>query len=215
MGSMRRLTPISSRFGFDRGLPIDRYYIEGFLKSSSRDIYGRVMEVGESTYTQRFGGKAVKRAEVLHAVAGNPEATLVGDLSSGVGIPQSAFDCMILTQTLPFIFDLQGAVRNTYRALKPGGVVLATVPGISQISRYDMDRWGDFWRFTPMSAMRLFQQVFPRQDVSVHSYGNVLTAVAFLHGLAAQELRPGELAYNDQDYPVIITIRARKDEATQ
>jgi hypothetical protein len=84
----------------------------------------------------------VSCSEVLHAVRDNPQATLVGDLATGQGIPVEAFDCMILTQTFPFIYDVQGAITNTYTALKLGGVLLATLPGISQISRYDMDRWG-------------------------------------------------------------------------
>jgi len=111
---------------------------------------------------------------------------------------------------LPFIYDVRGAVQVAYSALKPGGVILATVPGLSQVSRYDMDRWGDFWRFTPLSARRLFQEVFPDKAVAVESHGNVLTAVAFLHGLATEEIRPRELAYSDPDYPLIITVRAQK-----
>lgn len=213
-GGLRRLTPISDCFGFNRGLPIDRFYIEEFLRRHAPDIGGRVMEIGDSTYTRRFGGARVTQSDVLHALAGNPETTLVGDLATGAGIPQNAFNCVILTQTLPFIYDVRSVIRNVCTALKPGGVVLATVPGISQISRYDMDRWGDFWRFTPLSARRLFQECFPEEAVSVESYGNVLAAVAFLHGLATEELRPSELAYNDRDYPVIITVRARRPEKT-
>ena len=186
---MRRPAPISRCFGLDRGLPIDRYYIEAFLGRHVPDIRGRVLEIGDSTYTRRFGGPQVSRSDVLHAAPGNTAATLIGDLATGEGIPQAAFDCTILTQTLQFIYDVPSAIRNVCRSLKPGGVVLATVPGISQISRYDMDRWGDFWRFTPLSARRLFQEAFPQEALSVKSYGNVLAAVAFLHGLATEELR--------------------------
>lgn len=211
-GLLRRLTPVSSCFGLDRGLPVDRHYIEAFLQHNSADIRGRVLEVGDPTYTKQFGGLHVSYSDVLHAVPGNPLATLIGDLTTGDGIPQGLFDCVILTQTLPFIYDARAVIQNIYASLRPGGVVLATVPGISQISRYDMDRWGDFWRFTPLSASRLFREQFPEDAVSVESFGNVLTAVSFLHGLATEELRPSELAYNDRDYPVVITIRAQKPE---
>jgi SAM-dependent methyltransferase len=207
-------TPISRKFGFDRGLPIDRHYIEGFLDRHAPDIRGRVLEIGDAAYTRRFGGSRVSRSDVLHATPGNPAATLVGDLATGAGVPHDAFDCIVLTQTLPFIYDVRSVIQNVYVSLKPSGVVLATVPGISQISRYDMDRWGDFWRFTPLSARRLFQDAFPEESLSVQSCGNVLAAVAFLHGLATAELRASELAHNDQDYPVIITIRAQKGRAT-
>ena len=209
-GNLRRLTPISSVFGFDRGLPLDRYYIEGFLKRHSADIYGSVLEIGDPSYTRKFGGGAVTRSDVLHAVPGNPKATLVGNLATGEGIPQEAFDCMILTQTLLFIYDVQAAITNIYGALKPGGVLLATFPGISQISRYDMDRWGDYWRFTDASARRLFGDVFELENVKEETFGNVLSTCAFLHGLATHELKPEELDYHDPDYQMLITIRAKK-----
>jgi len=140
---------------------------------------------------------------------------MVGDLATGNGIPQATFDCMILTQTFLFIYDVRAAIVNSYRALKRGGVLLATFPGISQISRYDMDRWGDYWRFTTLSARRLFEEVFPAANVTVEAYGNVLAAIAFLHGLAAEELKPHELEYRDRDYEVVITVRAVKPQADE
>jgi SAM-dependent methyltransferase len=207
-GNLRRLTPVSRLFGFDRGLSIDRYYIEAFLESQSADIHGHVLELADAAYTRKFGGNRVTRSDVLHAVEGNPQATLVGDLASGRGIPKETFDCVILTQTLPFIYDVRGAIANCYRALKPEGVLLATFPGISQISRHDMDRWGDYWRLTDLSARRLFEESFSAANVTVETHGNVLAAVGFLHGLAADELKPNELEFTDLDYQVTITVRA-------
>lgn len=89
-------------------------------------------------------------------------------------------------------------------------MILATCAGISQISRFDMDRWGDYWRFTTLSARRLFEEAFPGQHISVHAHRNVLSTIAFLHGLAAEELRPEDLAYGDPDYQLLITIRAMR-----
>lgn len=210
LGSFRRLLPISSQFGFDRGLPIDRYYIEAFLKANSKDIRGSVLEVAEAIYTKRFGSESIEEIHVLHATRNNPQAKIIGNLATGEGIPVSAFDCMILTQTLHVIYDIEKAVANSYAALKPGGVLLATLPGISQISRYDMDHWGDYWRLTDASANRLFEKYFGASNIRVQTHGNVLTACAFLHGLAVQELKPRELAYNDPDYQLLITIHAVK-----
>lgn len=209
-GNMRRLTPVSRVFGIDRGQCIDRYYIEAFLQKQQNDIQGRVLEIGDSSYTRKFGGQRVNRCEVLHAKPGNPQATFVGDLATGEGIPKALFDGMILTQTFPFIYDVPAALVNSYSALKPGGVLLATFPGISQISRYDMDRWGDYWRFTDASARRLFGHVFGDEQVTITTYGNVLVACAFLQGLAAEELKPKELNYHDPDYQLLITVRAEK-----
>jgi hypothetical protein len=209
-GGLRRMEPISRRFGFDRGQPIDRYYIERFLGRHCEQIRGRVLEIGEPEYTKIFGGSRVMQSEVLHARAGNPQATIVGDLVTGQGIPKEAFDCIILTQTLLCIYDVRSALGTAFAALKAGGVLLATFPGISQISRYDMDRWGDFWRFTSLSAQRLFGDVFGPENVTVETHGNVLVACAFLQGLAAQELRSEELDFRDPDYEVLITVRASK-----
>jgi SAM-dependent methyltransferase len=205
------MSPVSRVFGLDRGLPIDRHYIEQFLFECRADIRGRVLEIGDDTYTRRFGS-ALTSVTVLHATEGNRQATIVGDLSTGAGLPVDAFDCMILTQTLHVIYDIHGAARQIGRMLKPGGVVLATLPGISQISRYDMDRWGDYWRFTTRSARRLFEDA--GLHVTVNAYGNVLASLAFLHGLAAEELRPGELNGRDDDYQLLITVRgARRPDA--
>ncbi len=211
-GSLRRLTPISRRWGKDRGgQPIDRYYIERFLAAHAGDIRGRVLEVGDDRYARRFGDDAVMRRDILHPVPGNPQATIVADLARGGDqLPEAAFDCVILTQVLHVISDPGAAVRTVHRILRPGGVVLASVAGISQVSRWDMERWGDHWRFTTLSARRLFASVFPPELVSVASYGNVLAAIAFLHGLAAQDLRPEELDHHDPDYQVLITVRAAR-----
>ena len=213
-GSLRRLTPVSRRFGWDRGgLPIDRYYIERFLEQCAPDIAGHVLEVRDDAYTRKFGGDRVVRSDVIHPTADNDKATIIADLTSAEHVPSNSFDCIVLTQVLPFIFDAQAAVRTLYRILRPGGVVLATMPGISQIVRYDMDRWGDYWRFTSLSARRIFECAFPGSDVQVQTQGNVLAAAAFLQGLSSRELRADELDYHDPDYELLISVRAVKSVA--
>jgi SAM-dependent methyltransferase len=214
-GSLRRVEPIDRDFGGRWGKVIDRYYIEKFLEQYASDIHGRVLEVASNDYTQRFGGARVSRPEVLHYVQGNPQATIVADLTDAREIPPNAFDCIILTQTLQFIFDVTAAVNTLYRILKPGGVLLVTCHGISQISRYDMEHWGEYWRFTSLSARRLFTGIFPPKSVAVQTYGNVLAATAFLHGITAQELRREELDYQDPSYEVLIGVRAAKPHGAE
>jgi SAM-dependent methyltransferase len=200
--------PVSRTFGFERGRPIDRFYIERFLAQHASDVRGRVLEVAEPTYTSRFGGADVSVSEVLHAAPGNPEATIVGDLTTGEGLEVEAFDCVILTQTLPFIFDVAAAVEGTRKILRPGGVLLATLPGISQISREDRRAWGDYWRFTTDSARRLFEPAYGADAIEVRAHGNVLAACAFLYGFAAEELAVEDLERTDPDYELLITVRA-------
>jgi len=200
--------PVSRIFGLDRGTPIDRFYIEQFLERNALSIRGRVLEVAEDTYTRKYGGNRVAHSDVLHVVPGTPHATIIGNLESGHGIPDEAFDCIILTQTLQFIYDFRSAAFHLHRALAPGGILLLTVPGISQISRYDMDRWGEYWRFTSLSLQRLLGEFFPRDSVGVEAHGNILAAVSFLHGIAAEEIPGGLLENRDPDYEVLITARA-------
>ena len=204
------LVPVSRQFGLDRGLPIDRWYIERFLAANVEVIRGRVLECGDGTYIARFGGVWVERSDVLHPQNGNPAATLVGDFTSGAGIPPAAFDTLVLTQVLPFIYDVHAAARGIHNSLKPGGTALITVPGISQISRFDMDRWGDYWRFTDRSLTRLLEEAFPGGQVRVESWGNSLAASAFLYGLAAEELDEAEMLHRDQDYQLLLTAVVRK-----
>jgi len=203
--------PVSSLFGTDRGTPIDRYYIEKYLLRNSALIRGRVLEVGDDSYSRRFGGDSVEAFEVLHATQDNRAATIVGDLTDPATLPENAYDCFICTQTFNFIFEVHKAIQGAHRLLKPGGALLATVAGISQISRYDMDRWGDYWRFTSASVEKLFSPVF-RGGATIECHGNALAACAFLQGIAIEDLPETSLLdEHDHDYQVIIAVTARKD----
>ena len=212
-GSLRRVTPICRDYGFSRGGPIDRYYIERFLAAHSAGIRGRVLEIGDNDYTVRFGGDRVTRSDVLDIDGGNRRATITGSLADAPHIPSDAFDCIIVTQTLFLVYDFRAALRTLHRVLTPGGMLLATFPGIShQICRAEADRWGDYWRFTTYSARRMFEEVFPPAGVRVEAFGNVLVAIGFLHGLSARELRTEELDYHDRDYEVSIAVSAVKED---
>jgi hypothetical protein len=210
-GDLRRLKPISEEWGFDRGMPIDRFYIDQFLSSESQVVRGRVLEVGSPELTHRHGAGRVTRSDVLHVVDASPPVTIVGNLATGEAIPPNVFDCAIVTQTLQFIYDIHGAVQTLHRMLAPGGIALVTVPGISRISRYDMDRWGQYWCLTTRSARNLFEEAFAPANVDVRAYGNVLAATAFLHGVAAEELETAELLDSDPGFETLIAIRARKE----
>jgi hypothetical protein len=213
LGDLRRVTPISRIFGYDRGRPIDRYYIERFLLNNACDIRGHVLEFGDDAYTRQFGGDRVTRSDVLRAKQGNPQATIIADLSAAEHITTETFDCIICTQVLMYIYHIGTAIRTLQRILKPSGVLLATFPGISQISRNDMDQWGEYWRLTTLSAKRLFEEAFAAENVVVQAHGNVLAAAAFLYGLAVDELQTEELDYFDPDYELSIMVRAVKANA--
>lgn len=205
-GDLMRLSPISSTYGFDRGLPIDRYYIDKFLTANAAAIRGRVLEVGENSYTLRYGGGRVDQSDVLYIDWSNPLATIVGDLAQSDTLPKEAFDCIVLTQTIQFIFDVQAALRTVHDSLKPGGVLLLTTSGVSKMQ----DAWPWYWNFAPAGVGRLLQDQFGDGAISLETFGNVFAATAFLHGVAANEVDCSHLDFSDPDYSVIIAARAVK-----
>jgi SAM-dependent methyltransferase len=199
---LRRTRPLSDVWGFDRGTPVDRHYIEAFLAGHRGDIRGRVLEVQDSVYTDLYGS-GVEARDVLDVDPTNPRATIVADLSHPETLPANAFDCFILTQTLHLVYDLPAALRSCHRLLRPGGVLLMTGPAVSRF------RGGaDYWRFTSASLRRLLEEAFG--EVTVRAYGNMLAANAFLSGMAREEVPSRRLDEQDENFPVIIAGRAVK-----
>lgn len=209
-GHLRRLKPISSDYGSSRGLEIDRYYIENFLGEYAGDIHGRVLEIKHNTYTKRYGQNRVTKSDILHPVEGNPDATIVADLTNAAHLPSDCYDAIIFTQTLQVIYDIRTVIATLHRILKPGGVLLATVSGMAQLSLDDFDQWGEYWRFTSLSARLIFEEAFSAGNVTVQPYGNVLAAISFLEGLAAEDLKRSELDARDRSYEILIAVRAVK-----
>lgn len=208
-GDFDRMTPFSNDFGFERGGAIDRFYIENFISASSDQIRGTVLEIGDNEYTMRFGRNCVQQSDILHIDSSNAKATIIGDISHVPQIPSGHFDCIIFTQTLHLIYDFKNALKTCYRILKPGGCLLLTVPGISQIDR---GAWKDYWlwSFTDTSMKKLMQETFNGSKVDIQTYGNVYTAAAFLYGMGLPEVRKDALYRHDPGYQVIISVKAVK-----
>jgi hypothetical protein len=209
LGDLRTLQPVSQSFGYDRGTPIRRYYINRFFELNRNRLKGRILEVGDSTYASIYAEPGA-RIDVLDPDPASAVATITGNLMTGQGIPRSFFDAIILTQVLHVLSDMHAAVAVAESALAPGGCIIATLPCITQVSRFDMERWGDYWRVTHRGARRLFENSFPQASIETVAYGNVLTAIASLTGLAAEELTSHELDFSDPDYQVLIGLVAIK-----
>jgi SAM-dependent methyltransferase len=208
-----RIEPISRDFGLGRGQTIDRHYIEGFIERHRQDIRGRVLEIRDDNYTRRFG-TAVELSDVLDLSPTNRIATIIGDLVDPATLAPDTYDCMIVTQTLQLIYEVKAAVENLHRALKPGGVLLVTLPGISQLATPSAvegaSLYRDYWRFTRYSASNIFGEFFAPEDLAVDSFGNVLAAVGFLHGVSAEEIGSRRLTVRDGGYDLLIAVRAVK-----
>jgi len=212
LGDFNRTSPFSTDFGYDRGGPIDRYYIENFLRKEKTSIKGRALEIGDNEYTLLFGGDQITQSDILHVDASNPKATLVGDISHAPHLPSNAFDAIVLTQTLHLIYDFRDALETCHRILKPGGTLLLTVPGITPIDHGEWKKtW--YWAFTDKAMHRLMADAFPQGAVEVNSYGNVYAATTFLYGMGLPEVSKTKLDQHDQHFQVTITVKAVKAAA--
>jgi len=208
-GSLRRSKPFSRYWGYERGTPIDRVYIETFLHAHVCDIKGNGLEVMNAGYLERFGGQRITRRDVLDIDPANIHATVVADLNEADSLPPMKFDCIVFTQTLHLVPDMRVALANIWRALAPGGVLLLTVPALGRHDArkgFHHDRWrvtktGLEWLLTTLAGARWETTV----------YGNLLSCTAFLYGLAAEELRPHELHLADPEFPLIVAARVVKE----
>lgn len=200
----KSVKPLSTKLGFDRGTPIDRYYIDKFLRLNSKYIQGSCLEVGDNRYTRKYGRK-VTHSDVLDKDKQNKQATIYGDLNH-LPIADNTYDCIVLTQVLGMIDEYDLALAELKRILKPGGVLLFT--GSYFIRTHDTTP--SFWRFTVNGACHVFGKFFPKASLYVSSYGNVLVGQYFWVGAATEELSSTELDYNDPHYPCLVVVRAKK-----
>ncbi len=203
--------PISRQFGTERGTPIDRYYIDEFLRNHSGLIRGDVLEIEDNTYTVRFGKDRVVRSIVMDVNAQNSNISFNGNLETGEGIRDEIADCFILTQTLMYIFDLKNAAHNINRILKAGGTALVTCSGISQNSIRCMDNYGCYFNFNKDVFVKMFQEETALQVIETGSYGNVKTVSAHLNGLCCEDLEVNDFMPNDKYYPLIVYAVVRKN----
>ena len=198
--------PVSEKFGFDRGLPIDRWYIERFLRKTARQIKNvtKTLEVGEDTYSKKYFPDENTIRDVLRYDKGM-------DLTKWETLSANTYDVFIATQVFNFIYDVRQAIGGAYYLLNEGGTLLATVAGnISQISWVDMNDYGDYWRFTELSIKCLCQEWFGEQ-VEIETFGNAAMATAFIQGMAVEDLpNKNILEEKDKAYGICIGIIATK-----
>jgi SAM-dependent methyltransferase len=210
-GSLRRTLPFSDNYGLDRGLPIDRYYIEAFLAREAASIRGEVLEVLNSRYSVPFGGADVTHFHVVDIDPTNPEATVIADLTVEGSLPDQAYDSIIMTQTLHVTTDDAAGFRTLWRALRPGGTLLFTGPCVSRIDT-TVEDW-DHWRYTPRGLRALLAKSLPDAEVTVEAHGNVLAGAAFLYGIAVEELSEAELDFEDPRFPLVVCARISKRQS--
>jgi SAM-dependent methyltransferase len=204
--AIKQTKPLSRKFGFDRGTPIDRFWIEDFVRKYKTDINGHVLEIGDRRYTTMFGSSNVTKSDILDLDSNNKTATIHADLSNVIGVKDNTYDCIIVTHVLGLIPEYEKAIAECYRMLKPNGVLLLTVSCFSPFPTHTQS----FWRFTPKGIGLVIEKYFGKTNVTTSSYGNVLTGQCFWVGMSQEELTKEQLEYNDSEYPCIATCRAIK-----
>lgn len=203
--------PVSRQFGTERGKPIDRFYIEMFLKEHQDLVQGDVLEIEDNTYTSKFGVGRLNKSIVMDVSSIECGISFNANLETGEGIIDHVADCFILTQTLMYIFDIKSAAHNINRLLKNGGSALITCSGISQNSIRCMDNYGCYFNFNKDVFVKMFENERSLKVTETGSYGNVKTVSAHLNGLCCEDLEPETFEPNDKYYPLIVYAVVRKN----
>jgi SAM-dependent methyltransferase len=200
------VAPVHPPWVHDRGQPLHRYCCGQFLAAYAADIHGHCLEFQSGDYVRKYGGTRVMKLDVLHKEPGNPKATLVADLTSRTDLPSDLFDCIVCTHVLHVIADLDAFVRELWRLVAPGGVLLVVVPHLSAI----YPDQGELWRFTPEGLATVLAKVCPATGLTIRSYGNALTAIGDLRGVVAARFTARELQAHDPRFAVDVCARAHK-----
>jgi methyltransferase family protein len=204
-GNLRRVRPFSARFGFDRGTPVDRYYLDKFLHARRARITGDVLEIQMSQYTERYGHE-VRRAHTID-ISPRFRPTFLCDLArADAVVPSDGYDCFLLPNTLCVLRDVEGCLRQALRVIKPGGVILATTAAFVPLA----PDCPDYWHLSAAGWQEIAGRAWPGCHVEIESHGNCLAAVAAMLGLAWEELTRAELDVSDPRYPVLVTLACRK-----
>ena len=204
-GNLRRVRPFSTQFGFDRGTPVDRYYLHRFLEQHRSLIRGDVLEIQMPGYARRYGSEL----QATHSVDIDPrhQPTYLCDLARANGvIPSARYDCFLMPNTLCVLRDVEGALREALRVIRPGGVILASTAAFVPLT----PDAPDYWHLSAAGWREIIERAWPGCEARIESHGNCLVAVAAMLGLAHEELTPSELDVEDPRYPVLVTIFCRK-----
>ncbi len=198
--------PVSRTFGYERGQPIHRYYVQRFFETHSGHIRGHCLEFHDPGYVRT--GKP-SRIDVLDLSAENPHATIVADLTKPNNLASDTFDCIVCVHVLHLVYEADVFAKELHRLLAPGGTLLLAVPGTSMID----PNWTEYRRWTGLGVQTLLGQFFRPSDIVVETYGNSLAAAAEMRGLASDEIAPWELNAKDDLFQVEVCGLAVKSHA--
>ena len=208
-GNLRNTHPFSDYFGFDRGTPVDRYYVHRFYHENRASVSGDVLEIQGTGYTRRYGHN-LRRAESLD-IDPAVHPTFLCDLArADTVVDADSYDCFLLPNSFQHMRNLEPAMRQALRIVRPGGTILATVPALVPL----IADGPQYWMMSAEGWRQMAARAWSEADIEVCAYGNCLAATAAMLGLAMEELSEAELEHQDDRYPVMITILCRKPGTT-
>ena len=202
---------LSNDYGDSRGTPITRFYIQHFFLNLNHFDWGNCLEFEDNRYIDQFGKNVTKYNTFKFSNEySDKDNLIIGDLTKITFLPKERFDFIVCTNVLNFIFDFESAIEGIYKMLKKEGKCIITLDGpSSHISRYDMERWGDYWRFTNLSAKKVFERSnFKIEQTTV--YGNPYACSAQLNGFSIQDIDQSKLFPSDKDYQLLIALYLTK-----
>ena len=201
-GTMRRRFAICEWFGFSRGAPVDRYYLDRFVAEIRERVVGEVLEIGgRSANRELYGFPNVTRYQTLDMRPG-PGVDIVGDAHDPAIHPPDSVDSIVAFNVLEHCEQPWKVVENMRLWLRRGGWAFCMVPNAQRI--HAMPR--DYWRALPEAVQWMFRDFSTRE---IRQYGNPTTVIAAYLGIAAEELSRDELDEIHLDYPVATCISAR------
>ena len=202
-GDFGRLWPFSHRFGFDRGAPVDRYYLQQFVRSIRPVVRGRCLEIGGSLKNNWLYRFDVDEFRTLELEQSRVADDLVGDAADRGVLDPESWDSILAFHVLEHCPNPFAVASNMCAWLRPNGHACIVVPCAQRVHNYP----GDYWRFMPDGLRVLFRDF---SEVNVSTYGNPLTVVSNYLALSHTELLAEDMDAVHPDYPVLACVVARK-----
>lgn len=180
-----------------------RAYIDTFLGRYAAACSGTFLEFGDPRYRDRFRPAAIERYDIFDIAAG-PGVTVVGDLQHCPQVPDDTYDVIVCTQVLEHVPNPFLAAAELCRILKPGGLLLLTVPAAYPYHSAP----NDYWRYSRDSLRLLFGERL--REIQIETFGNRLTIVGAYWNWYEPHFPRAAMEQHDAHQPYLVMLAGRK-----
>ena len=202
-GDLRRRFPVDANYGFGRGTPIDRFYLDIFLRKIKKNVCGKILEIGADQ--KRLDLKKYKPGARFDSldIEGKSKPTFTANAEVQSILKPRSYDSILAFNVLGHCRNPFSVTKNMHTWLRPGGIAFCAVSSSQRVGRCPED----CWKIQPDGLRALFSNF---RKIQIISYGNLTTTIGALQGLAAEELSKEELLDHHPDYPVLSCVIAEK-----